>query len=402
MAAAMAERKRPLRVALVVSNLEFGGAQRQVVHLAQSLDPRRFETHVCSLSGYVPLAKDGAAGSLRLHVVEKRGKYDVSVIARLRRLLLQLRADVVHGFLFDAQLAARVAGRLARVPVVVDSERNSDYGMRRVQRLAFRLTRGCVDLVIANSCAGAEFHRRLHGHPEGQYHVVYNGVDTDRFRPLPREDVRQELGFDQGSVVAGIFGSFKPQKNHPLFFAAAARVAERHPELRLLVVGDQLAGGLRGSGEHKRRVAAIVDERGLRERCVFLGNRPDPERLYNACDVVVLPSFYEGTPNVLLESMACGVPALATDVGDNARVVPDGSAGFIVPSGDEDLLAERLARLVTSAELRRRLGEGARCWVADRFSLGRLAAETAAIYESAWLAKVARRAPAEAALPAPR
>jgi glycosyltransferase involved in cell wall biosynthesis len=232
--------------------------------------------------------------------------------------------------------------------------------------------------------------------------VVYNGVDTDRFRPLPRDEVRQELGIDQGSVVAGIFGSFKPQKNHPLFFAAAARVVERHPELRLLVVGDQLAGGLRGSGDHKRQVAAIVDERGLRERCVFLGNRPDPERLYNACDVVVLPSFYEGTPNVLLEAMACGVPTLATDVGDNARVVPDGSAGFIVPAGDEDLLTERLALLIADQDLRRRLGDSARRWVADRFSLGRLAAETAAIYESAWLAKLAHRALADAALPARR
>lgn len=398
----MAEQQRPLRVVFVVSNLEFGGAQRQVVHLAQALDPLRFETHVCSLSSYVPLAKDGAAGRLRLHVVEKRGKYDVSVIPRLRRLLLTLRADVAHGFLFDAQLAARVAGWLARVPVVVDSERNSNYQMRWIQRLAFRLTRGCVDLVIANSRAGAEFHRRLHGHREDQYHVVYNGVDSERFRPLPREDVRRELGFDEHSVVAGIFGSFKPQKNHPLFFAAAARVAERHPELRLLVVGDQLAGGLRGSGDHKRRVAASVDERGLRERCVFLGNRPDPERLYNACDVVVLPSFYEGTPNVLLESMACGVPALATDVGDNARVVPDGSAGFIVPAGDEDLLAERLARLVADAQLRRRFGDSARRWIKDRFSLARLAAETAAIYEAAWLAKAARKAPAGTALRAQR
>jgi glycosyltransferase involved in cell wall biosynthesis len=330
--------------------------------------------------------------------VEKRGKYDVSVIPRLRRLLQELRADVVHGVLFDAQLAARVAGRLARVPVVVDSERNSNYEMRAVQRLAFRLTRGCVDVVVANSQAGAQFHRKLHGHAEIQYRVVYNGVDGERFRPLPRAELRRELGFDESHVVAGMFGSYKPQKNHPLFFAAAALVVKQHANLRLLVVGDQLVGGLRGTDDHKRRVATLVDELGLRERCVFLGNRPDPECLYNACDVVVLPSFYEGTPNVLLEAMACGVPTLATDVGDNARVVPDGSAGFIVPPGDEARLAERLARLAADAALRRRMGEAARRWVVERFSLERLAADTGAIYEAAWAARQALAPPTGAAL----
>lgn len=387
MAAATLDAERPLKIALVVSNLEYGGAQRQVVQLARTLDPRRFEVHVCSLSRYVPLANELVDDRQRLHVVEKRSKYDVTVIVRLQRWLTELSADIVHGFLFDAQVAARVAGRLARVPVVIDSERNSDYRMRLVQRLAFRLTRGCVDLVIANSRAGADFHRRLHGHPPSHYRVVHNGVDSGRFRPLPGEEVRRELGLGEAGVVVGMFGSYKPQKNHALFFAAAARVVAHQPRLRLLLVGDQLAGGLRGTDEHKRRVAALVDQLGLASRCVFLGNRSDLERLYNACDVVVLPSLYEGTPNVLLEAMACGVPVVATDVGDNAHIVPDGRAGFVVPPGDEERLAERLGRLIADPDLRRRMGDAARRRVVEEFSVERLAADTAAVYEAAWAQK---------------
>jgi glycosyltransferase involved in cell wall biosynthesis len=378
------EAPHALTVALVVSDLDFGGAQRQVVHLASALDRRRFEVHVCSLSPLVPLAGILPDRESRLHIVEKRSKYDLSVIPRLRTLLARLRADIAHGFLFDAQLATRVAARLARVPVVVDSERNSNYKVKRIHRLAFRLTRGCVDLVIANSRAGAEFHRAQHGHPERQYRVVYNGVDTERFRPLPREGVRRELGIDEDEVVLGMFGSYKPQKNHPLFLAAAARVLERHPRTRLLLVGDPLRGGLLGSREQKQRVEALAERLGLRARCLFLGNRPDPERLYNACDVTVLPSLHEGTPNVLLEAMACGVPAVATDVGDNAYVIPHGQAGFIVPSGDEAMLADRLSQLVADASLRHRFGTEARRQMVDRFSLPRLAADTAAVYESAW------------------
>lgn len=384
MSASSADDRRRLRVALVVSNLEYGGAQRQVVQLARSLDARRFETRICSLSSYVPLADELPELKQRLHVVEKRSRYDVSVVPRLRRWLTETSADIVHGFLFDAQLAARVAGRLAGVPVVIDSERNSEYHMRLVQRLAFRLTRGCVDLVVANSRAGAAFHQRMHGHPAGQYRVVRNGVDTDRFRPRSGVEARRELGLRDDDVVVGMFGSYKPQKNHPLLFEAAARIAARQARLRLLLVGDQLAGGLRDTDAHKQRVAMLVDRLGLAERCVFVGNRLDLERLYGACDVVALPSLYEGTPNVLLESMACGVPVVATDVGDNPYVVPDGRVGFLVPPADAERLADRLERLVQDEALRRRLGAEARRWAVEAFSLERLAAETAAVYEAAW------------------
>ncbi len=397
----MTPTSRPLRVVLVVSNLEFGGTQRQVLHLARALDRRRFETHVCSLSRYLPLA--AATGSApAVQVVAKASKYDLSVVFRLRRLLLERQADLVHGFLFDAQLAARLAGRLARVPLVIDSERNSDYDLRPVQRLAFRLTRGCVDLVVANSRAGAAFHRRIHGHAEGQYRVVYNGVDTERFRPMPREQVRQQLGFTPGDRVAGIFASFKPQKNHVLFFKAAARVLRDQPALRLLVVGDELAGGLRNSHDHKLRVSRLVDELGLRDRCLFVGNRQDPERLYNACDVVVLPSLHEGTPNVLLEALACGIPALATDVGDNAHVLAHENGGLVVPSGDEVRLADALARLLGDAALRARLSSRGRRRILENFSLESLGAEMGRVYEAGWLARTSPAVLATGALPAPR
>lgn len=377
---------RRLTVVLVVGNLEFGGAERQVVHLALHLDPARFDAHICSLSSYMPLAEGVSALAGRLHVVQKRSKYDVTVLPRLRALLRRLGADVVHGFLFDAQIAARIAGRWARVPVIVDSERNSDYQIRPLRRLCYRLTRGCVDAVIANSCAGAQFHRREHGYAAERYSVIYNGVDTERFRPRDAAAVRQELGLAPDDFVVGIFGSFKRQKNHALFFASAARLVARQPRTWLLVVGDTLVGGSRGTAENKRRVAELVARLGLQDRSLFLGNRLDPERLYPACDVVALPSLYEGTPNVLLEAMACGVPVVATAVGDNAYVVVEGTTGFLVPSGDETAFAERLAQLAADADLRVRMGAAARRRAEEAFSLQRLGEETGAVYERLWQA----------------
>ncbi len=389
-----------IRIVLVISNLEYGGAQRQVVELANHMDPARFEVHVVSLSDYLPLAEGLRRREGRVHVVRKALKFDATVPLRLAKLLRRLKADVVHGYLFDAEVAARVAGRLAGTPLVIGSERNTDYALKRRQLLVYRLTRGCVDVIIANSSAGAAFNSRTLGMDMSRYRVVHNGVDTTRFKPQSREAIRRELGLAEDEPVVGMFASFKQQKNHPLLFAAARRVLDRMERARFLFVGEQLWGGMHGSDLYRQEMDRLVDALRLRERCVFAGNRDDVERVYPACDVTVLPSLFEGTPNVLLESMACGVPVVATDVSDNARVAPDGRVGYIVPLGDEAALAEKLLALLGDADLRQRMGTAARTWIEQEFSSERLAEKTAAVYLEGLERRCGREASAASAVKA--
>jgi glycosyltransferase involved in cell wall biosynthesis len=368
---------------VVIDNLEYGGAQRQVVELANHIDPSRFDLHICSLSDYVPLADQLLDRERRLHIIAKRGKFDVTVVPRLAILLHHLKAEIVHGYLFASEIAARLAGRLARTPLIFGSERNTDYLLKRRQLIAYRWTRGCMDLLIANSHAGAQFDCRLLGYRPSQCRVIHNGVDTERFRPHDGQALRRELGIGDGEGVVGMFASFKKQKNHPLLFRAARHVFQRLPQTRLLLVGDELYGGMYGSDDYKREMDRLVDELGLRERCLFLGNRRDVDRLYSVCDLTVLPSFFEGTPNVALESMACGVPVIATQVSDNAQIIPDGRAGYIVPLGDEAALGERICQLLQDNALRRQMGKEARDWVESEFSIARLADKTARVYQDA-------------------
>jgi glycosyltransferase involved in cell wall biosynthesis len=148
-----------------------------------------------------------------------------------------------------------------------------------------------------------------------------------------------------------------------------------------LFVGDELYMGMSGSVSYKYEVEALVDDLGLRKNCIFAGNKQDVENWYSLCDLTVLPSLFEGTPNVALESMACGVPVVATDVSDNRFVIPDERAGFIVPLDDEACLAERICRLLEDASLRSRMSATAREWVTAEFSGPRLAEKTADVYE---------------------
>lgn len=144
----------------MISDLEFGGEQRQVIELANSMDTMRFQVHVCTLADYVPLSESLRGRASRLHIIRKAHKFDFSVVPKLVQLMRRLRVDVVHTFLFDAEFFGRIAARLASVPAIIGSERNADYVPLRRHVWVYALTRWCNDLTIANSSAGAEFNSR--------------------------------------------------------------------------------------------------------------------------------------------------------------------------------------------------------------------------------------------------
>jgi glycosyltransferase involved in cell wall biosynthesis len=248
-------------------------------------------------------------------------------------------------------------------------------------------------VVIANSRAGAEFHHRLHGHHRDQYRVVHNGVNTERFVPQDGRPIRRELGIADDEHVVGIFASFKKEKNHALFFDASQHLLRRLPRTRLLLVGDELSGQAHGSDVYKQQIHDMVARTGIGSRCLFLGNRDDVASLYCACDVTVLPSLAEGTSNVLLESMACGVPVIATDVSDNRYIVPDGQVGRLVPLGDAATMAKAICSLLEDDELRIALGRQARQWVSREFSIAQLATKTRNVYLECLTRKCPTRLP---------
>lgn len=367
-------------VALVISNMEYGGAQRQIVELVNHSDHERFEFHLVSLSTYMPLAEAIDRSKCQVHVIEKKGKYDFSVAYRIAGLLRKVKADVVHGYLFDAEIAARLAGKLAGTRAVGGSERNTNYHIKKIQRITYFLTNPLMDFCIANSQSGAEYNCRELNIPPERYYTVHNGVDTERFKPRDRQQARSRLDIDERGFLIGMFGSFKAQKNHAMLLDAFEQHLQERPESRLLIVGDQLAGGMHGSDEYARQIQSRLASGVLKQRCIVLGNQKDVEAVYPACDVTALPSLFEGTPNVALESMACGVPVIATDVSDNSLIITEGSTGHLVPLHDAAAMSQRFNELGTNPARCAELGAAARQSMIDRFSCQRLAEKMQTAY----------------------
>ncbi len=235
-------------------------------------------------------------------------------------------------------------------------------------------------MIIANSNAGAKSHAQIYKRPPVDYRVVHNGVDTERFRPVDGITIRRRLGIPLQCPVVGTFASFKKQKNHSMLFRAFKLILESIPDARLLLVGDQPADSRGRLDGYRAQLDRLVNDLKIRHRCTFLGHQKDTELLYPACDVTVLPSLHEGTPNVLLESMACGVPVVVTNVCDNDYVIKEGEVGHLVAVGDYRGMAHRIESLLRSDTLRQKMGRKGRDWVLEEFSSKRLAEKVETVY----------------------
>ena len=369
-------------VVLVIDDLGFGGAERQVVELANNIDRNRFDVHICVLSDHVPLSDQLKGAQNNLHIIVRKIRFDFTIVPRLAFLLRALKVDIVHGYLFNAEIVSRLAGRIAGTKLVIGSERNANRTkIRRGNILAYKLTRRCVDIIIANSNAGAKYNAQIFQRPPADYRVVHNGVDAERFRPMDGTAMRRKLGIPLQCPVVGVFANFKRQKNHPMLLRAFKQVLDSLPEARLLLAGG-LPTNTRGRlDSYMVQLDRLVDDLKIRHRCMFLGVRNDTEQLYPACDVTVLPSLHEGTPNVLLESMACGIPVIATNVCDNDYIIKEGEVGYLVPVGDEAAMARRIESLLGNNTLREQIGRKARNWVQKEFSNKKMTKKMEAVYK---------------------
>ena len=197
-------------------------------------------------------------------------------------------------------------------------------------RLETRLARQ-ADLIICNSWKGLALVRQR-GFPQASTECVPNGIDCSRFRPdaMARQRMRQLWSIASDRFVVGLVGRLDPVKNHPGFIQAAAQLAINYPALMFVCVGP-------GPDAYLKVLQEQVVSAGLEQKVIFTGACHDMPSAYNALDLFVSASLTEGSPNVLGEAMACGIAAVATDVGDAAWLMDD--YGLIIPPGDSNALA---------------------------------------------------------------
>lgn len=360
----------PARVLLVIDELDIGGTEQQILELVRSLPRERYVPIVCCFR-HGRKAEEIQALGVRVVHLPKRSRVDLRLVLALFRLMRAERIDIVHTFLIGANLWGRLAAVLAGVPTIVASERNVDIWEEPMKRHLGRLLARVTQRIVANAEA-VRCYLVSRGLDPRRVVTIRNGVDAERFETsLDVAALRRSLGVTPDDVLAAVVARLEPQKGHDTVIEAAAALKERWPQLRFLFVGG---------GSREAELPALVDRRGLRDRILFTGFRTDSADIMRAADLSVLVSTKEGLSNTLLESLAAGRPVIASRVGGNPEVVSR-DVGFLVPPRDPQALAEALSAALTDPAAVARMGAAGRELVRRDFSVQRMVAETAALYD---------------------
>ena len=360
------------KILFVIRALNVGGAERQLVELAGGM--RRAGWDVTLVTFY-------SGGSfetlLRSHGVphvslQKRGRWDVlPFLWRLLKVIRAERPDVVYSMLTMSNvligLLAPLLGRTRIVWGVAASNMDLSYydWLARVEsKLEVSLARR-ADLIICNSVAGRDYHV-ARGYPEDTTVVICNGIDTAEFRPdaAARHAIRREWGVEDDERIIALVGRLDPIKDHANFLTAARHVGEARGRVRFACVGD-------GYPEYRSRLEALATELGIGDRVLWIRERTDVWRVYNALDLVVSASISEGLTNVLAEAMATGVRCAATAVGDSARLIAN--PRWLAPPSDSRALAAAMLNALDDPAFD---AAAARRRIIDELSIDRLVAQT--------------------------
>ena len=357
------------KLLFLIRGLERGGAERQLVTTAIGLSRRGYTIDVAVFYRGGALEQDLRDADIRVHYIDKRGRWDIVGFAgRLIRLLRRLGPDIVYSYLPTANILAALFKSYASGTRIVWGVRASNVDTDHydlVTRLTYRLQSlfaRRADLIISNSHAGRD-HVTLKGIPGERVIVVPNGIDSRRHRPSDagRRRFRTELGLADDDILVGVVGRLDPMKGHTTFLEAAARCQGSDRSMRFVCVGKSPDG----YGEVLRQLA---DRAGLRDRVIWAGERSDLPDVYNAFDIACSASAYgEGFSNAIGEAMACARPCVVTDVGDAARIV--GDAGIVVPPDDPAALADAWRQICGStAREQQAMGARARARIERNFS----------------------------------
>jgi glycosyltransferase involved in cell wall biosynthesis len=348
-----------LKVLFLARQLNIGGAERQLVTLANDLAARGHEIVIATYYPGGALSKKLDPKRVRLISLEKRSRWDlVTLFVKTLKVVREEQPTVLHGWMYTQNVVATLAKlfnpKIKLIWCVRSSNLESalDWAERLAVWLQAKLSR-FADRVVVNSLAGLE-QAVADGLPREKMLFIPNGIDTNIFYPSDdeRKRVRAEWGIGEGQKVIGNVARFDPIKNHPSFLKAAARIAAQRPDVRFVCAGHGEASYLEQLKEQTRAL-------GIEDRVLWLQARSDVRGLYNAIDVFCSSSLSEGFPNVIGEAMACGRQCVVTDVGDSALVV--GETGIVVPSNDAEKLAagllEKLALETLNLRARQRILE---------------------------------------------
>jgi glycosyltransferase involved in cell wall biosynthesis len=350
-------REKPIKIALLLEDLEFGGTQRYAVNLLQRLDRDLFEPELWVLRHGADLVRWVKEADVPIEWLSKASWVDPASLVRLASVILRRRPRILYTLTALPNIWGRLIAATLRVPIVVSGYRS--LHPKQYERLLWRLSRR----IVCNAEASKEVLIRDLGIDASRIAVVPNGVDTDLFCPAPDERSKEPTVVYIGRLV---------QDKDPLTLVEAFRmVAGRLPGARFEIVGN---------GPLKEKIAEYISSHGLQQRIQLTEGTRDVLSHLRKAWVFAMASETEASPNVIIEAMAAGVPVVATRVGGIPELVAEGKTGLLVPPHDPARLADALSELLVNDISRSAMCEHARERAVECYGLDSVTRKTEEVF----------------------
>ncbi|MCT7968521.1 glycosyltransferase [Laspinema sp. D1] len=378
-------KKNPIKIVHVTTDLAAHGAQMVLYRLLSRLNRDCYESVVISLMEGGQLLEEIESLGVSVYTIGiKNGIPTPAQTYLLIKTLSQLEADLIQGWMYHGNLAAQVSNFFVsrNIPVVLNIH-NCLYSLEYekkmtgyVIQLSAFLSRWATAIIFVSEISKHQ-HEQL-GYLPPNTIVIPNGIDTCQFVPSQkaRSAIRTELGLSNHSLLIGLIARFHPMKDHETFLKAASLLLEQIPGLDIHFV---LAG--KGVNWENTYLSKSITQLNLTKRTHLLGERNDIPSLNAALDIASLSSYSEAFPNVIAEAMCCGIPCVATDVGDSAYLI--NQTGYLVPPRNPLALANAWKEVIDlGQEGRIALGNLARDRIIHKFSLDHFIVQYDTFYQT--------------------
>jgi len=370
-----------INILYVITKLELGGAQKQLLSLLGHLDKEKFAAFLFTAKGgeLFPDAFSISGIKIKRSIFLGRPMRPLKDILALIEIYLFIKKNdvaVVHTHSFKAGILGRCAAGLAKARIIIHTVHGwsfNDYQPAICRKLFIWLERFAArftDRLIVVSAHDKEKGLRNRIGSENKYVLIRYGIDYAEFGK-GAQDIKQELGIGQGYLTVGMISCFKPQKSPQDFIKLAFNINQTLANVKFILVGD---------GILRKNIERLIAKFNLAQQVILTGWRRDIANILSAIDVFVLTSLWEGLPVAALEALSSSKPVVATNTGGISEVIADGKNGFLVPAGEPEKMCEKLTVLLKDAVLRKTMSKNARENLTSDFCLESMVKSTQDLY----------------------
>jgi len=329
-----------MKIALLITGLGLGGAERQVVDLADQFAQHGHDVRIIYLTGEAALLPQNSSVCVIGMGMTKTPWSFLATYYRLSLFLRSFQPDVLHAHMIHANIMARLLRLVTKFPRLICTAHNTNEG-GKLRMLAYRLTDFLADISTNVSQEAVDAFVAKKAVPHNKIVTMYNGIDTDRFRfdAHARKALRKSEKIGDSETLVLCVGRLNEQKDYPTMLRAFHLASQQHDALFLWIVGI---------GDQLPLLQQLIRELEIEANVRFLGLRHDIPELMSACDIFCLSSAYEGFGLVVAEAMACERLVVATDCGGVKEVM--GNRGILVSPKNYYALSEGLTKALKKVE----------------------------------------------------